>query len=74
MQFHKPGDKDPAYGVREYWEDALDAPGASQMIFLMEMILSRPYFERVPAQEILAGENGKRYDWVLILDSKTLRL
>jgi hypothetical protein len=64
MQFHKAGDKDPAYGVREYWEDALDAPGASQMVFLKELILSRPYFERMPAQEILAGENGERYDYI----------
>ncbi len=64
MQFNKKGNPDPAYGVREYWEDALDAPGASEMIFLKELILSRPYFERVPSQEILSGDNGERYDYI----------
>ncbi len=64
MQFNKKGDPDPAYGVKEYWEDALDAPGASEMIFLKNLVLSKPYFERVPANEILAGENGERYDYI----------
>jgi len=64
MQFHKKGDTDPAYGVREYWEEALNTPGASQMVYLKELILSRPYFERVPAQEIIAGENGEKYNYI----------
>jgi hypothetical protein len=64
MQFNKKGNPDPAYGVRELWEDALDAPGASEMIFLKELMLSKPYFERVPSQEILAGDNGERYNYI----------
>jgi hypothetical protein len=64
MQFNKSGDPEPAYGVREYWQDALDAPGASEMAFLKDLMLSRPYFERVPSQEILAGDNGERYDYI----------
>jgi hypothetical protein len=64
MQFHKSGDPDAAYGVKENWDEALNAQGASQMVWLKSLILSKPYFERVPAQEILAGENGKKYDYV----------
>jgi hypothetical protein len=64
MQFNKRDNREPAYGVREYWEDALDAPGASEMIFLKDLMLSRPYFERVPSQEIIAGDTGERYDHI----------
>lgn len=64
MQFHKKDDTSPAYGVRELWEEALKAPGASEMRYLKELILSRPYFERVPAQELLAGEIGEKYDYI----------
>ena len=64
MQYNKKGDASPAYGVREYWEEAMDAPGASQMIFLKDLVLSKPYFERVPAQDILGGENGEKHDYI----------
>jgi hypothetical protein len=64
MQFNKPGDKSPAYGVREFWDEALDAPGASQMIFLRDLILSRSYSDRIPAQEIIAGNPGEKYDYI----------
>jgi len=64
MQFHKKDDTSPAYGVRETWEEALNAPGAWQMKYLKELILSKPYFERVPAQELVAGENGEKYDYI----------
>jgi hypothetical protein len=64
MQFHSKGDTDAAYGVREVWQDALSAPGASQMIFLKNLMLSKPYIERVPAQEIIAGPAGERYEYL----------
>lgn len=64
MQFHRSGDANPAYGVREYWNEALEAPGASHMIRLKELMLSRPYFERIPAQDLLPG-NGERYSRVV---------
>ncbi|NLE36170.1 MAG: DUF4038 domain-containing protein [Bacteroidales bacterium] len=61
MQFHKPGDENPAYGVKEYWDEALDAPGSSQLIHLKELILSKPFFDRVPSQELLTGVDGTGY-------------
>jgi hypothetical protein len=61
MQFHGKGDESPAYGVKEYWEEALNAQGASQMVHLRDLVLSVPYFERIPAQDII-DRNGTRYD------------
>lgn len=62
MQFHKIGDRDASYGVKITWDAALNAPGAGQMKYLKQLMLSRPYFERIPAQDILSGEKGKMYD------------
>lgn len=64
MQMHKPGERG-GYGVKEYWYDALDAPGAGQMIFLKELMLSYPYFERVPDQSLMAGDPGEKYDFLV---------
>jgi len=64
MQFHKEGDKKPAYGVKDYWKEALNAPGASQMKYLKQLMLSRPYFDRIPAQELIADKQGKTYDYL----------
>lgn len=36
-----------------YWYDALNAPGAVQMKYLSHLILSRPYFDRIPDQKLL---------------------
>jgi len=61
MQFYRPG-INPAYGAEIPWYDALDSPGFNQMKYLKNLILSFPYFERIPDQSIIAGENGERYD------------
>lgn len=63
MQFYRPGDKDRAYGATKSWKEALNDPGAQQMIHLKNLMLSRPYFDRIPDQSLLAGENGARYDY-----------
>jgi hypothetical protein len=65
MQMHKPNVGKGAYGVREYWDQALDAPGAGQMQWLKHLILSRPYFQRAPDQSLIAGSNGERYERVI---------
>jgi hypothetical protein len=70
MQFYKPSDMNPAYGAKEYWNVALNAPGASHMKYLKQLILSKPYFERVPAGELLAGKQGTKYDYIAITRGK----
>lgn len=61
MQMLKPG-MGAAYGATEPWYDALKNPGFCQMQYLKKLMLAFPYFERVPDQSIIAGENGVRYD------------
>ncbi|WP_346857843.1 glycoside hydrolase family 140 protein [uncultured Draconibacterium sp.] len=63
MQMHKPEDKNAAYGAREYWTEAIDMPGATQMHFLKDLILSKPYFDRVPDQSLIADGQGEKYDY-----------
>ena len=61
MQFYRPG-MNAAYGATTPWYEALQAPGFRQMKYLKQLMLTFPYFERVPDQHIIAGENGQRYD------------
>jgi hypothetical protein len=65
MQMHKPNSGPGRYGVRNYWYEAIDDPGAGQMQYLKSLILSRPFFERVFDPSIIAGDNGSRYDYVI---------
>jgi hypothetical protein len=62
MQMHKPSDKGSAYGSKKYWDKALDDEGARQMQFLKKLMLSKPYFERVPDQSLIAGNAGEKYN------------
>ena len=64
MQFHKKNDIESAYGVKDNWDVALNATGASQMKYLKQLMLSRPYFDRIPAQDLIAGRQGERYDYL----------
>lgn len=64
IQMHKPGRKG-VYGVRNYWYEALDAPGAGQIQHLKTLMLSRPYFERIPDESLIASENGTKHDYIL---------
>jgi hypothetical protein len=71
MQMHEPRFGAGSYGVREVWSDAIAAPGAGQMRHLKELMLSRPYFERVADQRVIADDGaattgvGARYDFVI---------
>lgn len=64
MQFYRPGDK-PSYSPKTHWDEAIHDPGSGQMRYLKRLILSRPFFARIPDQTLIAGENGTRYDYVI---------
>src|SRR4030095_2223673 len=64
MQMHKPTDKTSAYGSKKYWYDALNDSGAQQMIHLKKLMLSKPYFERVPDQSLISGASGEKYNYI----------
>lgn len=63
MQMHKPSDKGSAYGAKQYWYEALNAPGAGQMKYLKKLMLSRPYFERIPDSSLVVNQ-GIRYNYL----------
>ncbi len=62
MQMLRPSDKGSAYGAKAYWYDAINDPGAAQVQYLKKLLLSRPYFERVPDQQLIAGDAGDKYN------------
>ena len=64
MQMLKPGyiTGYGSNGMEKSWYAALNDPGYNQMRFVKDLMLSFPYFERVPDQTIIAGRNGKHYD------------
>lgn len=55
-QFYSP-EREAINGPHIYWQEAMELPGASQMIFLKKLILSRPFLERVPDQSLITENN-----------------
>ena len=45
--------REPIGFVRYTWKEALTLKGASQLIHLKNLLLSFPYFERIPDQSVL---------------------
>lgn len=43
----------PVTFARTHWRDALEFPGANDMIHLRELMESRPYFSRIPDQSLV---------------------
>lgn len=67
MQMLKPG-YPTSYGsdgAEKSWYQALNDPGYNQMKYLKNLMLSFPYFDRIPDQSIIAGENGTQYNRLL---------
>lgn len=70
MQFHTKGDADFNYGVNDNWTNTINAAGATQIHHLKTLLLGKPYFERVPAQEIIADNNYSKYDYIVAARGK----
>jgi hypothetical protein len=51
-QFYAPERRAIGYATT-YWYDALNAPGAVEMRYLAQLMLSRPYLDRIPDQKLL---------------------
>ena len=49
-------------GAEKAWYTALNDPGFSQMKHVKNLMLSFPYFERVPDQSVIVGQNGTQYN------------
>ena len=54
-QLHRPGDRIHIFDYYDMptWEEALSAPGSSQLGMFPDLLKERDYFSRVPAQELL---------------------
>lgn len=71
MQMHKDKDnKVGAYGSTEMWYNSINDPGAQQMQWVKQLMLSRSYFERVPDQGLVAGSPGVKYNHLLATRGK----
>ena len=46
------------------WHLAIDRPGVSQMIHLKNLMLSRPYLNRIPCQELIISDPGEGKDHI----------
>lgn len=55
-QMYMPG-RTPMHGPLRTWKESLDLPGAQQMRHLKNLILSRPFFERIPDSSLVVGDN-----------------
>lgn len=62
MQFYKPDGKPGAYGARQSWKDAINAPGAQQMIHLKKLMQEYGFEKLVPDQSIVANQ-GEQYNY-----------
>ncbi len=51
---------DPVAWARTPWREALSLPVAGQMAFLKSLMLSRPFFDRVPDQGLILDSGGAR--------------
>lgn len=69
MQMHKPG-YGGGYGNTANWFDAIYDPGVQQLHHLKDLMLALPYFDRVPDQSVIIGNNGEKYDRIIATRGK----
>jgi hypothetical protein len=69
-QVHIQGVNKPESGAKHSFFEALDMPGAFHMQYLRKLVLSRPYFERVNDQSVVARDEGERHDRILVSRGK----
>lgn len=70
MQFYTKGEAKKSYGAEIDWRESINSPGASQIQFVKKLILSKPYFERTPANELVADQ-GERYRYIAATRGET---
>lgn len=59
---HKSQIKSPTYETTRTWEESLDLPGAFHVQHIKNLMLSRPFFTRIPDQSLLLSETGVATD------------
>jgi len=74
MQMHRPEDGVGVYGVKGYWTEAIHAPGGDQMQYLKKLMLAHSFFDRVPDQSLIAGDEGELYNRLIATRGKDYAL
>jgi hypothetical protein len=74
MQFFRPGLDRPAYGATLHWKEALEAPGAGQMIYLKTLLASMPMKDIRPDPSLVAGRQGEKYEYIAACRGKDFAL
>ncbi len=49
-------DRQPLIGARRPWHAAIQLPGSAQMRYARDLLLSRPYLERIPDQSLIVSD------------------
>ena len=70
MQFYSAGDAGTSFFPKVKWQEGMQAPGSSQMQYLKQLMLSKPYLERIPDQTLVI-DNGEKYNRVISTRGKT---
>lgn len=70
-QVYKQGINKPESGAKLSFNEALNDTGSYHMQYVKNLILSRPYFERVNGQTLVAGDEGEKYDRILVSKGKS---
>ncbi|RPI04722.1 MAG: DUF4038 domain-containing protein [Ignavibacteriae bacterium] len=65
-QVYKQGINKGESGAKISFFEALEDTGSSQMQYVKNLILSRPYFDRVNDQTAVTGDKGEKYDRILV--------
>lgn len=70
-QVYKEGEYKPESGAKLSFFEALDDTGSYHMQYVRNLVLSRPYFERVNDQSVVEGDEGEKYDRILVSKGKS---
>lgn len=70
MQFYREGTALGAYGVKQFWSEAIHHPGCAEMKHLVRLMESVDFVNGRPAQELLLSEQGEKYDRISIFAGK----
>jgi hypothetical protein len=65
-QIYIPTERRPASGARGFIMERLETDGARAMTHLKTLMLSRPFFDRVNDQSLIAGDEAERYERILV--------
>ena len=69
MQMLRPGYQ-ASFGAKKPWWEALHDPGCQQMKYLKKLVLTVPFFDRIPDQSVITNVNGVQYERVIATRGK----